>query len=139
MRSFANANGSVTPDGSVADEHWRVHGRGEALGDAFGVLPGHEPALARGGFGAMPMPESAATPDAASRRPEDDKRAGMTNAPGDAAERDDAFVADAPPVSPLSVAVDLSIAADTIQLGERIGIGSYGEVHRGCGGARKSR
>jgi serine/threonine-protein kinase CTR1 len=31
----------------------------------------------------------------------------------------------------LSVAVDLSIAADTIQLGERIGIGSYGEVHRG--------
>ena len=79
----------------------------------------------------MPMPESAATPDAASRRPEDDKRAGVTNAPGDAAERDDAFVADAPPVSPLSVAVDLSIAADTIQLGERIGIGSYGEVHRG--------
>ena len=138
VRSFANANGSVTPDGagSVADEHWRVHGRGEALGDAFGVLPGHEPALARGGFGAMPMPESAATPDAASeddKRPEDDKRAGipMTNAPGDAAERDDAFVADAPPVSPLSVAVDLSIAADTIQLGERIGIGSYGEVHRG--------
>ena len=31
----------------------------------------------------------------------------------------------------MSVAVDLSIAADTIQLGERIGIGSYGEVHRG--------
>jgi len=33
--------------------------------------------------------------------------------------------------SVLSIAVDLSIAAGTIQLGERIGIGSYGEVHRG--------
>ena len=142
-----NAIGSVTPDGSVADEHWRVHGRGEALGDAFGVLPGHEPALARGGFGAMPMPESAATPGAASRRREDDKRAVVSpaTAPGETTRsRDDAFVADArssatnassrspvSPVSPLSVAVDLSIAADTIQLGERIGIGSYGEVHRG--------
>jgi serine/threonine-protein kinase CTR1 len=31
----------------------------------------------------------------------------------------------------LSIAVDLSIDASTIQLGERIGIGSYGEVHRG--------
>ena len=57
-----------------------------------------------------------------------DKRPGDALPPG---ARDDAFVAEAPPVSPLSVAVDLSIAADTIQLGERIGIGSYGEVHRG--------
>ena len=31
----------------------------------------------------------------------------------------------------LSVAVDLSIDPSQIQLGERIGIGSYGEVHRG--------
>ena len=146
--------------------HWRVHGRGEALGEAFGILPGHEPALARGGFGAMPMPDSAASRRADASAEEDGEkneaavslgapiaRAGpiageapMANAnagnagmpatgPGTTGTGTGAgtgaFASPASPVSPLSVAVDLSIAADTIQLGERIGIGSYGEVHRG--------
>jgi len=145
--------------------HWRVHGRGEALGKAFGVLPGHEPALARGGFGAMPMPDSAASRRADASAEEDSEKNDAAVSLGAPIARDGPIAGEAPmananisgnaesipatgpgttgtntgafghspasPVSPLSVAVDLSIAADTIQLGERIGIGSYGEVHRG--------
>ena len=146
--------------------HWRVHGRGEALGEAFGVLPGHEPALARGGFGAMPMPDSAASRRADASAEEDGEKNDAAVSLGAPIARDGPIAGEAPmananisgnaaeippttgpvttgtptgafghspasPVSPLSVAVDLSIAADTIQLGERIGIGSYGEVHRG--------
>ena len=151
----ANADGAGTVSGARRVPNWRVHGRGEALGDAFGVLPGHEPALARGGFGAMPMPEpagrSAGAEEDVRESAEEEENAPRVVSPaerrddaradGDPAAVDVAGPATAPgsrspselsaPVSPLSVAVDLSIAADTIQLGERIGIGSYGEVHRG--------
>ena len=105
-------------------DDWKYYGRGEDshAGASFGVLPGHEANIDAGGFRRMPAPPPGESPPRAA--------AGRISP----AERVGAAV-DSPesssPASLLSIAVDLSIAADEIQLGERIGIGSYGEVHRG--------
>ena len=122
--NLATSTTAATGNDLLGDAHWQFHGRGAPTGETFGALPGHEPDLARGGFAAMPREE------------EEGERAAVIPA-GDASTSYMQLVSPSTtqqlstPASPLSVAVDLSIAADTIQLGERIGIGSYGEVHRG--------
>ena len=137
------------------DAH-KYFNRGRDTGAQFGVLPGHEPDP--GGFGLMPHHKSA---DSGGSKVESTGAglmaaktladtgadiAGPTTAgEGDASaptvpegEGSAQPLTPSTPTSPpgtemdrLSIAVDLSIAAETIQLGERIGIGSYGEVIRG--------
>ena len=118
-----DASSETTPfaDGTDVDtQNWRFHGRGEVgEGEAFGALPGRQETN-EGGFAAMSRVVSTTTASTST------STSGSTRGPPD-----DTGTKAVYPQSPLSVAVDLSIAADTIQLGERIGIGSYGEVHRG--------
>ena len=133
----ASASVSTPLAGASAEQaekdEWRYFGRGEDAGASFGVMPGHEPAVGNGGFGVMPRaPGDVERTSAAERSATvatDSKEASGTSrdSPGGGLEKSPAEHS----ASVLSVAVDLSIAPETIQLGERIGIGSYGEVHRG--------
>ena len=114
--------------GGKESDEWRYYGRGEDMGASFGVLPGHEAKADGGGFSQMPAPPGESPP----RAPLAGTIAGRTSP----AEWQDSTESPEPsssssPASLLSIAVDLSIPAEEIQLGERIGIGSYGEVHRG--------
>ena len=114
-------------EGKESDD-WRYYGRGEDMSASFGVLPGHEAKVDGGGFSQMPAPPGESPP----RAPPAGTIAGRTSP----AEWQDSTESPEPsssssPASLLSIAVDLSIPAEEIQLGERIGIGSYGEVHRG--------
>ena len=115
-------------EGEESDE-WRYYGRGEDMGASFGVLPGHEAKADGGGFSQMPAPPGESPP----RAPLAGTIAGRTSPAErqDSAESPSAPSSSSSPASLLSIAVDLSIPAEEIQLGERIGIGSYGEVHRG--------
>ena len=89
--------------------------------------------MENGGFGVMPRAPGDVERTSAAERlatvATDSKEASGTSrdSPGGGLEKSPAEHS----ASVLSVAVDLSIAPETIQLGERIGIGSYGEVHRG--------
>ena len=114
--------------GGKESDEWRYYGRGEDMGASFGVLPGHEAKIDGGGFSQMPAPPGKSPPRASP--------AGTIAGRTSPAERQDSTESpesssSSSPASLLSIAVDLSIPAEEIQLGERIGIGSYGEVHRG--------
>ena len=114
--------------GGKESDEWRYYGRGEDMGASFGVLPGHEAKIDGGGFSQMPAPPGESPPRASP--------AGTIAGRTSPAERQDSTESpesssSSSPASLLSIAVDLSIPAEEIQLGERIGIGSYGEVHRG--------
>ena len=136
--AFASARDSATASTAASAEQaekdeWRYFGRGEDAGATFGVMPGHEPAVGIGGFGVMPrasddVERSSAAERSATGATDSKEVNGTTrDSPEGGLEKSLAQRS----ASVLSVAVDLSIAPETIQLGERIGIGSYGEVHRG--------
>ena len=108
---------------------WKYYANGERASATFGVMPGHDVESVAGGFSVMPRRGDGATssPGEASTAigSSGSKRGGGGSGSGSGSiDPDD-------PIAALSIAVDLSIDAETIQLGERIGIGSYGEVHRG--------
>jgi len=129
-KALATAKGDEREgkEGEESDE-WRYYGRGEDMGASFGVLPGHEAKADGGGFSQMPAPPGESPP----RAPQAGTIAGRTSPAErqDSAESPSSPSSSSSPASLLSIAVDLSIPAEEIQLGERIGIGSYGEVHRG--------
>ena len=136
--AFASARDSATASTAASAEQaekdeWRYFGRGEDTGATFGVMPGHEPAVGIGGFGVMPRASDDVERSSAAERSAtgatDSKEVNGTTRDSPEGRLEKSLAQRS--ASVLSVAVDLSIAPETIQLGERIGIGSYGEVHRG--------